>query len=149
MKAWVITTSRLDGRRSGIRVIGIVSARKRERHIKEHVQSLYGLLFDSLEVQMETARMHKPVPFPKVKVCYGVDVHVFASTTASVRAQLSEIINTRRDDEGRSWLKWKTPEYPIVHQDPDTYAVTITSVEKSKELEAPHADYYEGFRWDI
>lgn len=111
--AWVITREGLEHPRSV--VIGILSARKHEKTVKEYIEWLYMLLYCSPGTHLEFARYTKPVvaceaEFYKTNTGVSVAEGMRCGDTPWLEARLAKDVILTDMDDGPALLRWTNPD---------------------------------------
>jgi hypothetical protein len=143
MKAWVITVTSLDAaKKQGVRsvkVLALISARKREDFIKTYIENMFQTLGLDLEGQKAAAKYNKPDMPPKVISQSGFDIYCFKHPFI-IRGQRSIILNIRNEN-GVNWLRWQGEKYNIYDVNSTTYEPMVVQEEIPPIMEAPQAEF--------
>ena len=112
-RAWVITQ---EGPHHPTEVIGIPSARKSARSVKEHIEWLYALLHYYPETQLQFARYNKPeIPceakYWTTNTGIPVDTQVWCGDSGAILiGRLAKNITLIEDKEDVFDLQWTNPD---------------------------------------
>jgi hypothetical protein len=146
MKAWVITLTKLNGydyaknahkkNWSGMVVVSVISARKKRSYIKDYIENLSKIFFESLDYQCGYAKYQNPDDCEKATNPFGYDAYI-KNGDMIIRAQLSDLVFKKNQRQDNNSLTWKPCSYLTFIIDPETNKLCKGPYEEFEERTTP------------